>query len=334
MVNRKRCWVLILIVAVQSVSGCSQDNSQTSSKTPNESTATTETNPTTTQSKYLVTPTWLANNIRNPNVVLLGLGQTESEFKQGHIPGERFVAWKTDISDSKQSQRFNLPPAAQLEHLLGELGVSNDSTVVLTDTMTSRLSTRMSWTLYCYGHRNMKILDGGQKAWLASGKKLTQSVETWKTTKYKAGPLQTLHRIQIKEIRAAIEREPQAKLIDGRPVKQFQGLEPGRVFHTHKPHQRLGHIPRAKNIFWKENFDQDGRFKSIAELNKLYDSYGIKHGDQVISYCNEGLHAVPAWFVLSILLERDNVQVYDDSMSEWANRNDTPLSISQPKSQK
>ena len=281
-----------------------------------------------TKPSVLVSPDWLAKQSDNPNVVLLGMGPTFEAYKLGHIPGERFIDWKQEMSDPAQPDRFNLLPPQQLEKLLGRLGVSNQSTVVLTDTFSSRLSTRMFWMLHCYGHGDIRILDGGQKAWTQSGKKLTTESVTWAPTRYTAGPFKSENRVLSQAIQQKT-KDPDARikmaLIDGRPVKQFTGQEPGRVFHTHKAHKRMGHIPGAKNIFWKDNFDADGKFKSIAELEKLYADHGVRTDQEVISYCNEGLHAAPPWFVLKILLKRENIRVYDDSMSEWANRDDTAL---------
>ena len=123
-------------------------------------------------------------------------------------------------------------------------------------------------------------------------------------------------------------QDPNVSLVDGRPTKQFTGAEPGKVFHTGALHEKRGHIPGAINIFWKDNFNSDGTFKSIAELEKLYES--VSGSDMVVTYCNEGLHAVPPWFVLSELLGHGDVRVYDDSMGEWAN-SDQPTELSPEK---
>ena len=71
------------------------------------------------------------------------------------------------------------------------------------------------------------------------------------------------------------------------------------------------------NVFWKNNLKAEGTFKSIPELKKLYED--VADSKTVVTYCNEGLHAVPAWFVLSEILGKSGVRVYDRSMSEWGN---------------
>jgi thiosulfate/3-mercaptopyruvate sulfurtransferase len=117
------------------------------------------------------------------------------------------------------------------------------------------------------------------------------------------------------------------KLIDGRPADQFSGEQPGTVFHTGKEHKHRGHIPGAVNVFWKDNFNPDGTFKSKQELKKLYANAGVAADQCVVTYCNEGLHAAPPWFVLTEILGYDDVRVYDDSMSEWGN-SDQPTETS------
>ena len=80
----------------------------------------------------------------------------------------------------------------------------------------------------------------------------------------------------------------------------------GVVFHTKVPHKRKGHIKGAVNAFWKNNFNEDGTFKNITELRRYYQGKGITEDKIIVTYCNEGLHATPAWFVLTQLLGYKN----------------------------
>ena len=116
-------------------------------------------------------------------------------------------------------------------------------------------------------------------------------------------------------------------MIDGRPNSQFTGEKPGKAFHTNTAHKRKGHVPSAANIPWKDNLNEDGTFKSIPELRDLYESNGISLDREIITYCNEGLHAAMPWFIIRELFGNTEVQLYDDSMVEWANRDDTQLKI-------
>jgi len=275
----------------------------------------------------LVNPEWLEKNAKSPDVRLIGLGQKQEQYELAHIPGEVFVDWRTEITDPKHPDRFNLPPKAQIEKLLSRLGVTKDTTIVLTDNLSSRLSARMFWTLRYYGHKNIKLLDGGRKGWVQSGRGFTREVPKIKPTRYVTGDHDTSQYANLAAVKANLEDED-CVLIDGRPTKQYTGELPGKAYHNEKEHKRKGHIVNAKNIVWKDNFNDDGTFKSVEELKKLYDSSGATSHKGIITYCNEGLHAAPPWFVLTELLGHSNVKLYDDSMSEWANRDNTPMEMS------
>ena len=280
----------------------------------------------------LVDAQWLSKNYDAQNVRLISLGQTEKEYREGHLPNAAFVHWKTQISDPEQKDLFNLPPQENFETLLSNLGITPEMTVVISDNRSNRLSTRLFWTMKMYGHADVKILDGGISAWRRTGQKLTTSVISIVPTDYKVA-------LQNKAAADAnFADTPSVKnsigkgvvLIDGRPQPQFAGSEPGITFHTNKPHKRRGHIKTAINVPWKANFTEKGEFKSAQALRAIYAKAGVNSDQQIVTYCNEGLHAAPAWFVLKELLGFPNVKLYDDSMGVWANRSDTPMEQAVP----
>ena len=102
-------------------------------------------------------------------------------------------------------------------------------------------------------------------------------------------------------------------LVDGRPFKQYT------------EHQRLGYIYSAQSVPWVQNFKEDGTLKSVAELIKLYQPHDVTADKTVVTYCNEGLHAAPPWFVMTELLGYPDVRLYDAFMAEWSNDPDTML---------
>ncbi|MEM7317125.1 MAG: sulfurtransferase [Planctomycetota bacterium] len=270
----------------------------------------------------LVTAVQLEKLVGNDEVRILEVGRDAKEYTDGHIPSALFVHWIDDLSNPKSPDRFNNIDRPAMEKLLSRLGIQHDTHIVLYDELASRLSTRMYWSLKYYGHDRVSVLDGGQYGWVHSKRKLSREKPKVKPTKYVVQKMNPKYAASAKIIMDRLGR-PNLKLVDGRPPKQFTCAEPGRVFHTDKPHKRRGHIPGASSIFWKQNFNKDGTFKSEAELRKLY-SEVHQPGATIVTYCNEGLHAAPPWFVLHELLGAKDVRVYDDSMSEWAN-SDRPL---------
>ena len=270
----------------------------------------------------LISPKDLQRNIEAADICILEIGKKKSDFDEGHVPGAQFVDWVADITDLSKADRYNIIDLPTMEKLLRRLGVKPDSRIVLYDRLNSRLSTRMYWTLKCYNHAEVQILDGGFEVWAASNQ-TSDIVKSVEVSDYKIEKQNEKIVADLDFIKGHLD-DPKVQFVDGRPVAQFTGDEPGTVFHTGKQHKHRGHIPGAVNVFWKDNFKPDGTFKSKTDLQALYSRNGIKSDSCVVTYCNEGLHAAPPWFVLTEILGFGDVRVYDDSMSEWAN-SDIPI---------
>lgn len=269
----------------------------------------------------LISVKGLKSLINDANLVLIDLGPEKEAFDKAHLPNAQYVDWVDDITDLNQPDKYKLVGKAEMEKLLGRLGVTRDSRIVLYDDMNSRVSVRMYWSLKFYGVDNVQVLNGGRPAWTQAGFSTTAEVGERQPTEFKIDRTNEKLSVDLDFIADRLQN-PNVSLIDGRPKSQFTGDEPGKVFHTGALHNKRGHIPGAVNILWKDNFREDGTFKSIAELEKLYDS--VTGSDMIVTYCNEGLHAAPPWFVLSELLGHGDVRIYDASLSEWAN-SDQPV---------
>ena len=276
-------------------------------------------------SSILVSPAWLERKLKSDeDLVLIDLPFRKTTYKLGHIPGAVMLDWRTDIIDAEQINLYRLPQQADMEKLLSKIGVKNDSTIVLTDDMANRGSVRMYYTLKYFGHKKVHILNGGTPVWKSTKRTLTPDVPEIETSNYVIKSTQDGFFVQLEAVQKAIG-DNDSQLIDGRPNVQFTGEKPGKVFHTNQAHKRLGHIPSAKNVPWQENLNKNGTFKSIDELRQLYESHGIDTGGDVVAYCNEGLHAAMPWFIFRELFGNEDIRLYDDSMAEWANRDDTPM---------
>lgn len=251
------------------------------------------------------------------SVRVLEPARSNADYLKGHIPKAQFIHWVTDMTDPSHTEQYNNLSSAQFGKLMNSLGINNNSRIVIYDRLSSRLSTRLFWTLKYFGHERVEVLDGGHRAWTSKFKQSSEPVK-YEASDYQVGKPNLRILAEMAFVEDHLD-DPNTKFIDGRPAEQFKGKVAGRVFHTNKPHSRKGHIPKAINILWKDNFDQDGRFKSPAQLRALYQNAGIQPDQCVVTYCNEGLHAAPPWFVLTQLLGYENVRLYDSSMAEWAN---------------
>lgn len=271
----------------------------------------------------------LRAKLDDPRLVILDLGPEKELYDEGHLPGALYVDWIEDITDPSQPDRYKLISKKTMENLIQKLGIHKNSRIVLYDDLDSRVSIRMYWSLKYYGLTAVQLLDGGRAKWKASQLPLVQTVRVPAKSDFQISTANSKLSVDLDFVADRLQN-PNVSLIDGRPAKQFSGEKPGKVFHTGAIHKRKGHIPGATNIFWKDNFNEDGTFKSATELAELYES--VTGSDQIVTYCNEGLHATPPWFVLSELLGHEDVRVYDDSLGEWANT-DQPLDKTSDKKQ-
>lgn len=249
-------------------------------------------------------------------------GKDAADYKSGHLPNAQFVHWVDDMTNSKDLVSYRNPAAAEFVSLMSRLGIENDDRIVIYDRLSSRLSTRLYWTLRYFGHANVQVLNGGFEAWNRSFELSTDKPEVAES-QYKMAVTNDQLLAEIKFVSERLN-DPKARLIDGRPTEQYSGKTVGKIFHTGQEHPRKGHIPGAVNVVWASNFNEDGTFKSSEELKAIYQDVGVLPDQCVITYCNEGLHAAPPWFVLTQLLDFKDVRLYDSSMAEWA-KSEYPL---------
>ncbi len=273
----------------------------------------------------LVGADWLAENLGADNLLVIDLAHRVKNYNAGHIPGAVFVDWRKDIIDSTRPEMYLMPSEEQFAELMGGIGATPQTALVLTDNLDSRAAVRMYLTLKYFGHERVHVLDGGTDAWKSAGYDVsTEAPAVRPITSYEIGEVQHEYLASFQAVQDSVAAG--SKLImDSRPEGQYTGADPGKVFHTGKEHQRRGHIASAVNVPWTRNFNDDGTFKSLDELQALYVEHGVDDDTEVVTYCNEGLHATMPWFVLHELLGHTDVQVYEHSLGEWANRDDTNM---------
>ena len=165
--------------------------------------------------------------------------------------------------------------------------------------------------------------DGGRKKWLAESRELSTEKPTLAAKTYKASAPDVSLRAFLQDVQQA-SAQKKAALVDVRSPAEFTGeiLAPPGLPETC---QRGGHIPGAKNIPWGKNCNDDGTFKSLDELKKLYADQGIKGDAPIVAYCRIGERSSLTWFVLKHLLGYQNVKNYDGSWTEWGNLVGAPV---------
>ncbi len=271
--------------------------------------------------EVLVSTEWAAQSLNAPNTRFVEVDVDTTAYDQGHIPGAVAWNWQTQLQDGI---RRDLIDKAALEKLLGASGVSNDTVVVLYGDNNNWFAAYAFWQLKLYGHKDVRLMNGGRKKWLEEKRPLTKDVPSVSATPYRVSATDASVRAFKEDISAILDGKKSGKLVDVRSVDEFTGkiIAPPCMNETA---QRAGHIPKAENIPWVQAANEDGTFKSFEDLKKLYEAKGIDGKDEVIAYCRIGERSSHTWFVLKYLLGFDKVRNYDGSWTEWGNLVGAPI---------
>jgi len=271
--------------------------------------------------EVLVTTEWVAQNLSAPNTRLVEVDVDTSAYDQGHIPGAVGWNWQTQLQDNV---RRDLIDRAALEDLLGKSGIGNDTTILLYGDNNNWFAAWALWILKYYGHKDVRLLDGGRVKWIADNRAVTTEVPSYARTAYLAQPPNNEIRALRDQILAELNRNDVA-LVDVRSPGEYSGelLAPAHL--PQEGAQRGGHIPGASNIPWSMAVRDDGTFKSAEELRSLYQSKGVTEGKEVIAYCRIGERSSHTWYVLHYLLGYPHVRNYDGSWTEWGSLINAPI---------
>jgi thiosulfate/3-mercaptopyruvate sulfurtransferase len=268
----------------------------------------------------LVTTDWVATHATDTSVRVVEVDVDTTAYDQGHVPGATAWNWTTELCDTLVR---DIVPARKLEELLGMSGIENKTTIVLYGDNNNWFAAWAFWQLKIYGHKDVRIMDGGRKKWLAEGRDLATDKPALTKATYKASAPDVSLRAFLPEVQQAVKNRS-AGLVDVRSPQEFTGeiLAPPGLPETC---QRGGHIPGAKSIPWSKACNDDGTFKSIDELRALYGAQGITAERPVIAYCRIGERSSHTWFVLKHLLGFEHVKNYDGSWTEWGNLVGAPV---------
>ena len=268
----------------------------------------------------LVGTDWVAQHRADPSVRIVEVDVDTAAYDQGHVPGAVGWNWTTELCDTVVR---DIVPKKKLEQLLGASGITPDTTIVLYGDNNNWFAAWAFWQLKVYGHRDVRIMDGGRKKWLAEGRDLETSRPSLTSTTYSAKEPDLSIRAFLPEVQQALGKGNSA-MVDVRSPQEFTGeiLAPPGLPETC---QRGGHIPGAKSIPWGKACNEDGTFKSREELTALYGGQGITPDKNVIAYCRIGERSSHTWFVLKHLLGYPNVKNYDGSWTEWGNLVGAPV---------
>ncbi len=269
----------------------------------------------------LVDTQWVADHLNDSKVKIVEVDVDTSAYDTGHIKGAIGLDWRKDL----QARPIrDLLPKDEFEALLSSKGIGNDDTVLVYGDNNNWFAAWFLWNLKYYGHKDVRLINGGRKKWQDEGRELVTEAPSIKTSTYKASQPDRSIRALRDEVRAELGKAG-AVLVDVRSPKEFSGelLAPENL--PQEGAQRGGHIPGAKNIPWAQAVREDGTFKPVDELRELYATKGVTPDKEVIAYCRIGERSSHTWFVLQYLLGYPNVRNYDGSWTEWGSLIAAPI---------
>ncbi len=273
------------------------------------------------RNEVLVDAEWAIAHLADEKVVFVEVDEDTAAYDTNHISGAVRLDWRSDLQDGT---RRDFVSKEAFEALLGKKGISADHTVVLYGGNNNWFAAYAYWYFKLYGHKDVRLLDGGRKKWELESRELVSEVVELPVTTYVAQEQDTSIRAFRDEVIKAIGVE---NLVDVRSPDEYAGRLLAPAHLPQEQSQVAGHIPTAANIPWSKTAAEDGSFKSDEDLKAIYETAGVDFSKDTIAYCRIGERSAHSWFVLHELLGAKNVRNYDGSWTEYGSLVGVPVAL-------
>lgn len=274
-----------------------------------------------THPEYLVETDWVAGHLDDPSVRIIESDEDALLYSMGHIPGAVRIDWFTTL---QHPVRRDFLTKGQFEEVCSNAGITNETTLVFYGDKSNWFACYALWLFEYYGHKKVRIMNGGRAKWEQEGRPMTKEVPSYAATKYVASEPDKSIRAFREQVFAQIHAKK--PLVDVRSPQEYTGELLHMPNYPQEGAMRGGHIPGAVSIPWSKAVNEaDSTFKSPQELRALYEGEDITPDNEVIAYCRIGERSSLTWFVLKYLLGYPNVKNYDGSWTEWGNLVDAPI---------
>jgi thiosulfate/3-mercaptopyruvate sulfurtransferase len=270
----------------------------------------------------LVETNWVNDHLKDNSIRIIEVDyDPTANYNLGHIPGAVLFDWMKDMNDPVSRDILS---KQQLQEVLGKTGVTSETKLVLYGDFNNWFAAFVYWILNYYGIQNIVLMNGGRKKWLGEDRPVTKDIPSYARTTFTVKTTNENLRTYLDFVKQSV-KSPNKVMVDVRSPAEFTGQVTAPPEYPNEHAQRGGHIPGAVNIPWSQAVKEDGTFKSVEELAKLYQSKGVTADKEVITYCRIGERSSFTWFVLKYLLGYPNVRNYDGSWTEWGNMVRNPI---------
>ncbi|QNN68524.1 3-mercaptopyruvate sulfurtransferase [Sphingomonas lutea] len=268
----------------------------------------------------LVSTEWLAQHLADLDLRVVdsswhmpATGRSgRDEYRAAHIPGAVFLDIDA-LSDRSHPAPHMLPAAEDFGAAMGRLGIGAGDRIVVYDNSPLRTAARGWFMLRHFGASDVAILDGGMQKWVAEGRTVEGGDPTARAARFEA--------VVRPDVVAKAEVPSAAALLDARGKARFEGSEPDP-----RPGVAPGHVPEARNLPYAALYNDDGTFKPVAELRRLFAEAGVDPAAPFVASCGSGVTANSLIFAAH-LLGNDSAKLYDGSWSEWGSDPETPKAL-------
>lgn len=270
----------------------------------------------------LVDTDWLVANLGDPKLRVVEVDEDTEAYTRSHIPGAIAWDWSKDLHHPIRRDYLD---REGLEDLLSRSGVDSDTTVILYGGNNNWFAAYAYWLLKLRGFDSVKLLDGGRLKWNVEERETTSDIPSIEKTSFQ---ISGVERPELRALRDEVLQrvaDGETTFVDVRSPEEFSGA---KLAPDHLPQEQPyvgGHVPGAKNIPWSKAANEDGSFRSAAELAELYGGAGVDESSEIVAYCRIGERSSHTWFVLHELLGYDNVSNYDGSWTEYGSLVGAPV---------
>jgi thiosulfate/3-mercaptopyruvate sulfurtransferase len=272
--------------------------------------------------EVLVSADWVQEHLKDPKVRIVETDEDPALYYQGHIPCAVEIGWHMHLQDQLVRDAIDIPA---FEAMCSQAGITNDTIVVFYGDKSNWWACYAFWTFKLFGHADCRIMNGGRKLWVDQKRPLSREVPSYPATKYQ---VQAIDQAKVRAFREEVLTHARAgrPMVDVRSTLEYTGEKLHMEDYPQEGALRGGHIPGAKSVPWSRAVNEDGTFKSAAELRAIFqEECGLKPTDDVIAYCRIGERSSLTWFVLTYLLGYPKVRNYDGSWTEWGNLVAAPI---------